>query len=321
MIKILIVIVLIQLFVIIYFIIRSKQINTLKDNKKKQTKLFSPKEVSNFYNETTPYFLKTYGEVFQSLRTKNIDDYLTYTATSAKLCDGQIIFDAGCGVGGPAIFFANKFDIKVHGCTISEVQTNTAQELIQKNNLENKVQIFCHDYHKLHEKFNLNYYDRVLFLESLGHSDDVYSALKSAREILKPGGILYIKDLFKCEPLDTNDEKLLNKFIDDVNERYKFNMYDLYEVLKALRRLGFIILNVKTPEILPSDFENFQSAGKLQTDYSVINMEDYNQFIQPADYLELILLKPPFNIHENKEVYYINKLNNIEECKDSEKSL
>jgi len=52
-----------------------------------------------------------------SFRTNNVYDYLDYTIQNAELKDGQKILDAGCGVGGPAYYFASKLNVVVDGIT------------------------------------------------------------------------------------------------------------------------------------------------------------------------------------------------------------
>jgi cyclopropane fatty-acyl-phospholipid synthase-like methyltransferase len=85
-------------------------------------------ETATFYDKNTDKFLNVYGEVIQAFRTKNVNDYLDYTIESAELKDGQSILDAGCGVGGPASYFASKLKCTIQGLTISNVQAENQKK-------------------------------------------------------------------------------------------------------------------------------------------------------------------------------------------------
>ena len=83
-------------------------------------------EVAAFYNTNTDKFLAVYGDIIQAFRTNDVNDYLDYTISNAELKDGQKILDAGCGVGGPASYFASKINREVEGITIYDVQYQKA---------------------------------------------------------------------------------------------------------------------------------------------------------------------------------------------------
>jgi cyclopropane fatty-acyl-phospholipid synthase-like methyltransferase len=199
---------------------------------------FIPADVGNFYNDTTDKFLKVYGEIIQAFRTNNVDDYLNYTIQNAELKDGQKILDAGCGVGGPACFFASALDIDIQGLTISAVQAKKAQDVIQSKTLKGNVNITVGDYHKMDVIFGNEIFDRVVFLESFGHSPNQTLLIEKAYHVLKPGGILYIKDLFKREHPNPEDGKRIDAIVNVINEGYCYNVPNLNEVLSTIRRLN-----------------------------------------------------------------------------------
>ena len=81
-----------------------------------------------------------------------------------------------------------------------------------------------------------NYYesesfDVVYFLESFGHSHNHQKAINSAWEVLKQGGVLYIKDLFKKIAAIPEHEGKIEDEIIKINTAYHYNIADLYEVL------------------------------------------------------------------------------------------
>src|SRR6056297_890934 len=103
-----------------------------------------------YYDSWTEKYLNSgYGNIIQAHRPTNVEDLLNYTAKKAGIKDEMKILDAGCGVCGPAVFFAKKFDIKIEALTISEVQLNHSKKLINQNELNNKIKLFKGDFHNL----------------------------------------------------------------------------------------------------------------------------------------------------------------------------
>ena len=268
---------------------------------------FIPADVGHFYNSTTDKFLKVYGEIIQAFRTNNVDDYLAYTLHSAELKDGQKILDAGCGVGGPACFFASALDIDIEGLTISAVQAKKAQDVIQSKTLKGKVNITVGDYHQMDEIFGNEIFDRVLFLESFGHSPNQTLLIEKAYHVLKPGGILYIKDLFKREHPNPLDGKRIDAIVNAINEGYCYNVPNLNEVLSTIRRLNFILLFVKTPEIKIGEFEHLTISNNFQELFDISKIVSWDDYIFPIDFYEIKVMKPPFDMNQQKHLYFLNR--------------
>ena len=95
----------------------------------------------------------------------------------------------------------------MEGVTISEFQVAKAKEIGNDKNLKGTVNIRQGDYHHIDEIYGSNQFDRVLFLESFGHSDNKELLIQNAFKVLKHGGMLYIKDLFVREHPNAEDGK------------------------------------------------------------------------------------------------------------------
>jgi cyclopropane fatty-acyl-phospholipid synthase-like methyltransferase len=95
-------------------------------------------QVGDFYNKNHDAFIKVYGEVIQAFRTNNLDNILNSQIESIGLKEGQHVLDAGCGVCGPARYFAKKTGCNIDAVTISEVQLKAANKHIQQENLAKK---------------------------------------------------------------------------------------------------------------------------------------------------------------------------------------
>lgn len=167
--------------------------------------------VRNFYDLHHDKFMRVYGPVIQAFRTKDVNDLLQYQMESMGLSPGQKVLDAGCGVGTPALYFARHAGVRVDGLTISQKQYEAALNNIAAEGMADLVTVTRGDYHRLPDYFEPASYDVVCFLESLGHSRDKARILDGCWTMLKPGGLLYIKDLFKRIPVRPEHKKKLQR--------------------------------------------------------------------------------------------------------------
>lgn len=86
--------------------------------------------VGVFYDTYHDKFLQVYGEVIQAFRTRDVSGLLDYQIQSIGLRAGQRVLDAGCGVCGPALYFAEYAGVAVEALTVSQAQVDAAQERI-----------------------------------------------------------------------------------------------------------------------------------------------------------------------------------------------
>lgn len=275
---------------------------------KKEKKVEAAAGVADFYNATTDKFLQVYGEIIQAFRTKNVDDYLLYTIASAQLQNGQHIIDAGCGVCGPASFFASQLpNLQIEACTISNVQAEKAKAKIAERRLENQVRVTLGDYHFLSDLLPEASFDRVIFLESFGHSKDKPLAIESAKKMLKPGGKIYIKDLFIRESEDEWEQLRINQICEQINKAYEYEVGNLYQVVSALRKKGFIIHFIRTPQVEMSAFEHLTISNDFQNLFNIGKIDSWDGYVFPIDFYEILAEKPAFNPMEQMHLYHMNK--------------
>lgn len=220
-------------------------LNLFGDKKKKGN--YSPDEVGRYYDEWTDRYQDVYGDVIQAYRPADIEELLDHTMERALLADDQYILDAGCGVAGPALHFATRLDAIIEGITISDKQVAVANERIAAANLKGDLKVMLGDYHDLDQLFPHGGFDRVLFLESLGHAQDPEQVIRAAHKVLKDEGYIYIKDFFVREVADAEFQKKINKVIKNMNESYSYNVLDLHQTLTALRTSGFHIDLIQRP--------------------------------------------------------------------------
>ena len=168
---------------------------------------FTTQDITNYYDHTEVHYRKFWRmEESMGLHygvwdadTKTLAEAILNTNRQlAKL--GQIsstdkVLDAGCGVGGSAIFLAKNLGCQVTGITLSERQVKTATHFAEKNGVGHLANFEQMDYTKT--RFPDQHFDVVWAIESMQTATDKSLFFKEMRRVLKPGGKLLIADVFK----------------------------------------------------------------------------------------------------------------------------
>lgn len=265
----------------------------------------SAKDVGDFYNEQTSNFLKVYGQVIQAFRTKNVTDLLKYQIESIGLEDGMKVLDAGCGVCGPARYFATQKDLKIDAVTISQKQVELSSTYLKTEGLADGISVHLGDYHQLGSQFANDHYDVVYFLESFGHATNHKQVIEEAWKVLKPGGILYIKDLFIKIGFNEQHDQQIQKEIENINSAYRYNVADLNETLTTLRKTGFILSSLKTVDLPLELFENLTISNDFQELTGINKIDSLSQYIFPIDFFELKCIKPWNRLETGNNRYFL----------------
>ncbi|MGZ5247640.1 MAG: class I SAM-dependent methyltransferase [Flavitalea sp.] len=277
--------------------------------------------VGRFYDEHEQEFQEVYGDVIQAFRTTDISKLLNYQASAMSLNAGMKLLDAGCGVCGPAIYFAKHFKVEIDAVTASAMQAKTAEKKIAEAGLSDQVKVFQLDYHFLDNSLQAGSYDVVYFLESFGHSSDKQKVIDTAFKFLKPGGLLYIKDLFCKETTGSEHAGMIHENLEKINEAYKYKVADLYEVLSWLRRKGFILSYLKTVDIALEDFENLSISNEFQDLTGINRIDSLQDYIFPVDFFEIACIKPWYNPTAGNSRYFLQNLYHLQVLKRSENEL
>lgn len=175
-------------------------------------------------------------------------------AEIAKIKDGEEILDAGCGVGGSAIFLAKEYKCKVTGITLSQKQVNTCYRNADKYGVINDVKFTVANF--MHMQFPENSFDVVWAIESACYAPDKRMLLKEFRRVLKNNGRLIIADGFlKDEPLSNSEDNKIRKWlrswgVPSLSRISEFDSYlkelgykdiEMYEITKNVIRSAKII--------------------------------------------------------------------------------
>jgi tocopherol O-methyltransferase len=133
-------------------------------------------------------------------------------AARLDLRAGQHILDAGCGVGGSAMWLAQAYGLEVVGINIVPGHVERAGRYARERGLEERIRFEQQDFH--HTTFPDASFDVVWAQESVVHSPDKRAFLAEAFRLLKPGGRLVMLEYFRDgRPFSEPDEKLLRSWV------------------------------------------------------------------------------------------------------------
>jgi len=130
------------------------------------------------------------GDLSRSLETAQHAKYQRIL-DQLQLQPGQKVLEIGCGWGGFAIYAA-KQGIAVHGVTISAAQLEWAQQAVEAQQLQDRVQLELRDYRDL-----TGQYDAIVSIEmfeavGLRYWPDYFAALQAR---LKPGAKALVQSI------------------------------------------------------------------------------------------------------------------------------
>jgi tocopherol O-methyltransferase len=177
-------------------------------------------------------------------------------AELAHIQPGDRVLDAGCGVGGSAIFLATRKGAKVVGITLSERQVETARKKSSEQKMFKDVpEFFVMDYTQT--SFPTASFDVVWALESVCHADKKRDFIQEAYRVLKPGGRLIVADGFHVKNEYTESEKTL--LLKAVNGWAVDSMESIPNFLQDLNAQGFtnIVQRDATDWVKPSSYRLF----------------------------------------------------------------
>ena len=129
--------------------------NTIKQSKKNISKHYDlgNEFFSLWLDKTLTYSSAIFENNLNNLEEAQINKYKKLTHL-LKPKNGDKILEIGCGWGGFAEYLGKNFDVKLDCITISKKQFEFAKDRIQKNHLNEKVNIQLMDYRDIKKKYN-----------------------------------------------------------------------------------------------------------------------------------------------------------------------
>ncbi len=118
-------------------------------------------------------------------------------AERAAIGPGTRVLDAGCGVGGTALWLAEHRGAEVVGVTLEPEQCELACRFAVERGLADRVRFEVMDFAAT--TFPAERFDVIATIESLSHALDVSGFFAHALALLAPGGRLACFDYFRGE--------------------------------------------------------------------------------------------------------------------------
>jgi ubiquinone/menaquinone biosynthesis C-methylase UbiE len=118
-------------------------------------------------------------------------------ATMAGIASGDLVLDVGCGVGGPARRFANKFGATVWGLDLSETLLDTATKLTALVGLQEQVKF--RNGSALSLPFDDRLFDAVFTQHVAMQISEKERLFVELTRVVKPGGCLAMHEIFGGE--------------------------------------------------------------------------------------------------------------------------
>ncbi len=126
-------------------------------------------------------------------------------AKAARITTEDTVLDAGCGMGGSAVWMAKTFGCSVTGITICEHHISLAKRFAQENDIDHLCRFFTKDF--TDTGLNSASCDVVWVLESSCYAVDKQKFIEEAARLLKPGGRLVVADGFLQKGVLSEDEQ------------------------------------------------------------------------------------------------------------------
>jgi cyclopropane fatty-acyl-phospholipid synthase-like methyltransferase len=188
-------------------------------------KKFTNKEIADYYDQTVSHYRILwdldrslaihYGIQEPGIKTfrQSLQNTNRVLAEKAGISEVDYVLDAGCGVGGSAIYLAKNYNCRVKGITISERQVKQANENKVKYGLSDHLSFENRDY--CNTGYDNNSFNVVWALESTGTAADKSAFIKESCRLLKPEGRLILADYFKTGNLGSDNNKIMKNWLNN----------------------------------------------------------------------------------------------------------
>ncbi len=177
--------------------------------------------VASYYERMTESYLRYGGQtlgwhfgLWGDLVSTFEDALMNSNRVLTNGCDlrpGQLVLDAGCGVGGLAFYLAQMFGVNVIGITICQRHVDMATQFAKERSLNHQVEFRLLDFMNL--DFEDESFDFVFNQESFCYALNKRNYLKGVYRVLRTGGRWQAVDGFRCDKPFTEEQEEYHRII------------------------------------------------------------------------------------------------------------
>lgn len=200
----------------------------------------------------------------------------------AKISADDYVLDAGCGIGGSAIWMAKHYHNQVAAITISEQQAKYANKHAKHHGVLDKVAFQVADF--CSTPFADKSFDVIWGLESVCHALNKDDFLKESYRLLKNGGRIVVCDGYRLRNKFTADE--WQDIVTCLNGWAVPNLCSSDEFSQLLAQNNFKNIRYQdiTNETLPSAEYMFRLAKYLQPIQKISQWLGLRSKVQTANF-------------------------------------
>ena len=126
-------------------------------------------------------------------------------ADMANVRPGDLVIDAGCGIGGSGFWLAKERGARIVGIDLVHKQLTEADKLTKKKKLKDQIMFAQGDYQKLPTPSNS--IDVFWSLESIEHATGIEALLGESYRVLRHGGRAIIAGAFRGREFLSEEER------------------------------------------------------------------------------------------------------------------
>ena len=188
-------------------------------------------------------------------------------AERAGITAGDRVLDAGCGVGGSAIWLARELGARVTGITLSAHQVAESRKNAEQRGVAELTDFRVGDFTAT--DFDDGVFDVVWAVEAVCHAERKRDFIDEAYRVLAPGGRLILADFFAAKSrFDAEEQRLMDDWLSGWSVKSLAYAPDFHS---ALELAGFVDVACQdaTENVRPSAKELYQysllarAGGKL----------------------------------------------------------
>ena len=264
-------------------------------------KTFTNQDVIHYYDQTEVHY-RRFWKLEQSMGlhygvwdtdTQNVRDAVLNTNRQVlelgRVSAPDQVLDAGCGVGGSAIYLARNLGCTVTGITLSAKQVATATAFAQRAGVAAQTRFLERDYTAT--GFAAASFDVVWAIESMQTAPDKALFFREAARLLKPGGRLLIADIFKPFPYAIAQKKSMQWML------HGWAMSDILQLTELQELAEKEGLHLRTDRDVTREIEKSVTAIYYASLLGMVGTALYNLF-RKASFFSRIHYKTGIGQHQ-----------------------